>query len=210
VNLARALVALAVVLASGASPARAQEAAPPLQDDPRAPRFAEVERGFFTGFEAGWLHLFDSPTADRAKYPFAGESGGAADGFMMGAHVGLEVTDRVALALFASGSNAQASASYGAFSLVAVGVDVRLSLLGRRDRNGVERFHAYVHGRGGWLATRPSGLFGTSDVLVSGGPGVEYFTRLRHFSIGLATDLAYVVDASTLGVAVLPTVRYTF
>ena len=206
-KLVRALVVLAAVLAGTA---RAQEAAPPLQEDPRAPRFAEVERGFFTGFEAGWLHLFDSPTADRARYPFAGEGGGAAGGFMMGAHVGLEVTDRVAVALFASGANPQASASYGAFNLVAMGLDLRLSLLGRRDRNGVERFHAYVHGRGGWLVTRPSGLFGTSDVLVSGGPGIEYFTRLRHFSVGLATDLAYVVDASTLGVALLPTVRYTF
>jgi hypothetical protein len=203
----RALLILAIALAGSA---RAQEAAPPLQEDPRAPRFAEVERGFFTGFEAGYLHLFDSPTADRAKYPFAGESGGAAGGFMMGAHVGLDVTDRIAVALFASGANADASTSYGAFSLVAAGLDLRLSLLGRRDRNGLERLHVYVHGRGGWLMTRPSGLFGTSDVLVSGGPGIEYFTRLRHFSVGLATDLAYVVDASTFGVAVLPTVRYTF
>ena len=121
-KLVRALVVLAAVLAGTA---RAQEAAPPLQEDPRAPRFAEVERGFFTGFEAGWLHLFDSPTADRARHPFAGESGGAAGGFMMGAHVGREVTDRVAVALFASGANPQASASYGAFNLVAMGLDVR-------------------------------------------------------------------------------------
>ena len=202
-------IALLLALAL-AAPARAQEAAPPLQEDPRAPRFAEVERGFFTGFELGWLHLFDSPTADPAKYPFAGESGGAAGGFMMGAHVGVDVTDRLAVALFASGANADASASYGAFSLVATGLDLRLSLYGRRDRNGLERLHVYVHGRGGWLVTRPSGLFGTTDVLVAGGPGVEYFTRLRHFSIGLATDVAYVVDAGTMGVAVLPTVRYTF
>ena len=209
-NPVRAFVLATVLLAAPLGSARAQEAAPPLQEDPRAPRFAEVERGFFTGFEAGWLHLFDSPTADRGKYPFAGESGGAAGGFMMGAHVGVDVTDRIAVSLFASGANAEASASYGAFSLVATGLDLRLSLIGRRDRNGVERLHVYVHGRGGWLMTRPSGLFGTSDVLLAGGPGIEYFTRLRHFSIGLATDVAYVVDASTLGVAVLPTVRYTF
>jgi hypothetical protein len=201
------VVLLALALAA---PARAQEAAPPLQEDPRVPRFAEVERGFFTGFEMGWLQLFDSPTADPGKYPFAGESGGAAGGFMMGAHVGVDLTDRIAVALFASGANAQANASYGAFSVVATGLDLRFSLYGRRDRNGLERLHVYVHGRGGWMMTRPSGLFGTSDVLVAGGPGVEYFTRLRHFSIGLATDVAYVVDASTFGVAVLPTVRYTF
>jgi hypothetical protein len=203
----RALIAVAAVLAGSA---RAQEAAPPLQEDPRAPRFAEVERGFFTGFEVGWLHLFDSPTADPGKYPFAGASGGAADGLMIGAHVGLDVTDRFAISLFVSNSNLEASTSYGAFNLVAAGLDARVSLLGRRDRNGVERLHVFVHGRGGWLVTRPSGLFGTNDVLVAGGPGVEYFSRLRHFSFGLAADVAYVVDASTVGVAVLPTVRYTF
>ncbi len=34
--------------------ALAQDAAPQLQEDPRAAKFKDVERGFFIGFEAGW------------------------------------------------------------------------------------------------------------------------------------------------------------
>jgi hypothetical protein len=203
----RALLAIACALPLAAT---AQESAPALQEDPRAARFAEVERGFFVGFESGYLRLFDTPTADPEKFPYAGESGGSAGGLVVGTHVGVDLGKRLAFSIFALGGNERASVDYGAFSIVAVGGDLRLSLLGTRDRNGLQRFWVYVHGRGGIARTYPEGLFGTDEVLVSGGPGIEYFTRLRHFSIGLAADYVYAVKAKASGVAVYPTVRYTF
>jgi hypothetical protein len=190
--------------------AAAQEAAPALPDDPRAPRFREVERGFFTGFEVGYLTFFKTPTADRSKFQFAGTDGGRSDGFLIGAHVGYDLTSRLALSAFALGGNSRANVSYGAFSLYAFGGDLRVSLLGSRDAYQVERVFFYLHGRGGLLLTRPEGLFGTNDVYVAGGPGVEYFTHLRHFSIGLAADVAYVTKAKAVGLALTPTVRYAF
>ena len=105
---------LAFALLALAAPAGAQQAAPVLPEDPRAPRFAEVERGFFTGFETGAILLFDTPTSDRAKYPFAGAGGGRATGLVVGAHVGVDVAPRLAASLFALGANAEAGASYGA------------------------------------------------------------------------------------------------
>lgn len=188
----------------------AQEAAPPMPEDPRAPRFRDVERGFFAGFEVGYLTLFKTPTADRAKFPFAGAGGGRSDGFLVGGTVGYDLTSRVALSAFALGGNTRADVSYGAFSVYAFGGDLRLSLLAARDANQVERVFFYLHGRGGLLLTRPEGLFGSNDVYLAGGPGVEYFTHLRHFSVGLAADVAYVTKAKTAGLAVTPTVRYTF
>jgi hypothetical protein len=190
--------------------AAAQEAAPPMPEDPRAPRFHDVERGFFTGFEAGYLSLFKTPTADRSKFPFAGAGGGRSDGFLVGATIGYDVTSRFALSAFALGGNSRASISYGAFSVYAFGGDMRVSLLAARDANQVERLFFYLHGRGGLLVTRPDGLFGSNDVYLAGGPGVEYFTHLRHFSVGLAADVAYVTKAKTAGLALTPTVRYTF
>jgi hypothetical protein len=68
----------------------------------------------------------------------------------------------------------------------------------------------YVHGRGGYAWTRPEGLFGTTDVVVAAGPGVEYYTKLRHFSVGVAADLVYATKAGAAGFALYPTVRYTF
>jgi hypothetical protein len=203
--------AIPLVLALALAPAaRAQQAAPGLPEDPRAPRYDEVERGVFTGFESGYAVLLRTPTADRARFPFAGEGGGRASGFLVGAHVGTDLGDRLALSLFAAGGNLQASRSYGAFGIFTAGADVRASLLGWRDRNGVKRLHAYLHARGGWLLTRPTGLLGSSDLLVAGGPGVEYFTRLRHFSLGLAVDGLWLARAGVPGVVLLPTVRYTF
>lgn len=187
-----------------------QDAAPQLQEDPRAARFRDVERGFFIGFEAGWLNLLDTPTADRTKYQLAGDSGGSAGGVLVGAMVGVDIGQRLSVALVAQGGNERARANYGAFSLVSAGADVRVAVRSWRDRNDWQRFFLYVHGRGEYARTYPEGLFGTTDFVVAGGPGIEYFTKLRHFSIGAAVDAVYATKAGALGFAIYPTVRYTF
>ncbi len=190
--------------------ALAQDAAPQLQEDPRAAKFRDVERGFFIAFEAGYQGWLDTPTADPAKFPLAGASGGSAGGLEIAVLVGTDIGSRVSFALYAQGGNAKASPDYGAFGLYSGGADLRVALLGRSDRNDWERFYLYVHGRGGYARTYPSGLFGTNDVVVAGGPGIEYFTKLRHFSLGAAVDLVYATKAGALGYALYPTLRYTF
>jgi len=203
----RKLVAVALLVPALAL---AQDAAPQLQEDPRAARFKDVERGFFIGFESGYLRLSKTPTADREKFPLAGESGGPAGGLLVGAMVGVDLGKRLSVGLFAQGGNERADANYGAFSLISVGADAKLAILGWRDRNDWERLYLYVHGRAGIAKTYPEGLFGTTDRVLAGGPGLEYFTKLRHFSIAFGADLVYATKASAVGFAVYPTVRYTF
>jgi hypothetical protein len=198
----------ALVLALAATAARAQDAT--ALEDPRAARFNDVERGFFIGLEAGWVGLFSTPTADRVKFPYAGEGGGASGGLAVGLHAGVDLGSRMALSLFALGTTQKADTSYGAFDVMAAGLDLRAALWGRRDRNGWERLFAWVHARGGYVLTHPDGLFGTSDILVGAGGGLEYYTQLRHFSVGLQVDVLYTVEAGALGVGVTPVVRYTF
>jgi hypothetical protein len=200
---------LALALAAG-SPARAQDAAPPPIEDPRAPKFKDVERGLFVGFEAGWLGLTKTPNQDPVKYPFATDGGGASGGIVIGLHLGYDLTERLAIALFAEAANQKASPSYGAFDLLVGGLDVRYAFYGRRDRNAFQRFFVYAHARAGYLVSHPTGLFADTDVLVAGGLGAEYYTQLRHFSVGLQVDGLYVVSAQTPGYAVTPLVRYTF
>src|ERR1700694_1633014 len=181
---APARIFLALLLASAVLPvaAHGQEAAPAMPEAPRAPRYHEVERGFVTGSEVGYLSLFKTPVADPAKFPFAPKAGGGnASGLLVGTTLGYDLSTRLAVALYAVGGNARASISYGAFSVRSAGGDVRLALLGWPDSYGVERFYVYLHGRAGLLITQPEGLLGKSDVYVAGGPGVEYFTHLRHF-----------------------------
>jgi hypothetical protein len=200
---------LALLLAALPPGSFAQEAAPQLQEDPRAARFREVERGFFVGFEVGYLGITKTPAPTGSGFVTQGE-GGFANGFLAGIHLGYDITSRLALAVFALGSNPRASASYGSFNLFAVGGDARFAFAAVPDVNGVERLFFYVHGRGGWLKTTPKDLFGDTDVLLQGGLGVEYFTRLRHFSVGLAADGLYFTKAKAPGFAVVPTLRYTF
>jgi hypothetical protein len=193
-----------------AAPARAQDAAPATVEDPRAQRYQDVERGIFVGFETGWLVLSKTPNQDPIRYPFATMGGGAAQGAVIGVHLGYDLSERVAMALFAEGASVKASASYGAFDLLVGGLDLRYAFLGQKDRNGFQRFFLYAHARGGYLVTHPRGLFGDTDVLVGAGLGAEYYTQLRHFSVGLQVDGIYVLSAKAPGFAVTPVVRYTF
>jgi len=193
-----------------ATAAAAQEAAPALPEDPRAPRFGEIERGFFTGLEAGWMGFFETPTAEPARFPAAGKGGGFSSGMHLAFSVGGDLGERLSLALLLLGVNQEASVSYGAFSLVGGGADVRVHLASFPDSQQVQRTFLYAHARGAYFLTEPHGLFGKTDVLLGGGVGVEYFTRLRHFSVGLAVDGIYALQAKSAGIAVAPTLRYTF
>lgn len=188
----------------------AQDAAPALQEDPRAAHYRDVERGFYVGFEIGYLRLMQTPVADQEKFRAAGTSGGSAGGIHVAVDLGYDIGSRFSLGLFGQGGNEKAGANYGAFSLYAGGLDARVALFGRRDRNDWERFYVYVHARGGYAKTYPTGLFGSNDLVIQGGPGVEYYTQLRHFSVGFAADFVRALKAKANGLALYPTVRYTF
>ena len=205
----RALLAalLAALLPAAAG---AQEAAPALPEDPRAPRFREVERGLFVGLEAGWLGLAHTPTADPARYPAAGSGGGHASGLAVALQLGVDLGERVSLAAVALAAAEQARVSYGAFGLLGAGAEARVLLASYADGQGVRRLHLQLRARGAVVSTEPRGLFGKREVLVAAGPGLEYFTRLRHFSVGLGLDGLWALKAKAIGIAVVPLVRYTF
>jgi hypothetical protein len=202
---------LSIALAAAwCAAALAQEAAPALPEDPRAPRYRELERGLFAGLEAGWVGYFKTPVAEASRYPSAGSGGGLGSGLHVAVQVGGDVTPRLALAALFLGQAPEASVSYGSFSVVGAGADARWTFLGLRDGQGVERIFLYAHARGAWFVTEPHGLFGTRDTLLGLGAGLEYYTRLRHFSVGLAADGLYALKAKAPAIALVPTLRYTF
>jgi hypothetical protein len=47
-------------------------------------------------------------------------------------------------------------------------------------------------------------------VLIFAGPGIEYYTRLRHFSIGLEADFLFFALTQSIGFTVTPMLRYVF
>ena len=50
----------------------------------------------------------------------------------------------------------------------------------------------------------------TMDYLGGGRLGVEYYTGLRHFSVGIEAGATYIITAASLGLQVNPTLKYTF
>ena len=56
----------------------------------------------------------------------------------------------------------------------------------------------------------PKDVYESVDILVRAGIGLEYFTRLRHFSIGVDLDFAYGIQNLGAGVLILPQMKYTF
>jgi hypothetical protein len=210
IAVASLLSALLLPLGAGA-----QDAAPQLQADPRTARFSEVERGFYAGLEVGFLGITKTPVSDPVRYPFAclpgsSCSGGFASGLALTIDLGYDITARFAASVFWMQAFQAASDTYGSFGLGMGGLGLRYAFVALDDSNGVERFYTFVRARGAYVFTYPQGLFGTTDWMAGGGLGVEYYTRLRHFSVGLVLDGLYFVRAAAPAFDVLATLRYTF
>lgn len=202
-----ALVAAVLVVPGLALAQRA-----PSQDR-AAVTFQEVERGLFFGVGAGLSAITNPPAAADRQRPFSWGQSATVE-------VGYEVLDRFSLALFVMGSANTASATYtgfsqnqgasGDFTSLTPGLTARVSLIGFADTHGVDRTFLYLRAGAGYAMFWPKALLPDSEVMVFGGPGIEYFTRLRHFSIGLEVMGSYLLTHAATGFVVQPSLRYAF
>jgi len=191
-------------------PAAAQAAAP------AKPRLNEVERGFWVGSSVGAVFY---PTL-----PGAGGDG-LASGALVGVEAGVDILPVLQLGVLVWGQAVGADVEYrgitdpeldpkgarGDFQSMLAGASLRFSFLRFADDNGIDRTFVYARAAGGAAVSRPVGVVG-DGIWFGGGLGVEYFTRLRHFSVGLEVDgLGMQTDeGEAMGFAVLPRIAYTF
>lgn len=180
--------------------------------DKAAVTFNEIERGFFFGLQGGWLFMMNPPAASGTPRPFS-------PGQMAFLEMGYEFGERISVAGFLMGSANRASSTYvgfsnsqasGDFSALIPGATVRFNIIGFNDSQDVKRTWLYVRGGAGYALFSPKTLLPNGDVFAFGGPGVEYFTRLRHFSIGLEVTPSFFVTTGTMAVSVTPNLRYAF
>jgi hypothetical protein len=200
-----------LVLAVGAIPfaAKAQEAAPPIKEREVTP-LAEIEHGFYLRGAGGPFFLNSLPATQGPK-PFS-------TGQMAQVELGFDLGERFALGAFVMGTANRAGSDYvgnsggsasGDVSAIIAGAAARLGLLGLADSNGVKRTWFYARGGIGYARFYPSALM-LPDALVFAGPGIEYFTRIRHFSIGFEVTGSYLLKSKTFGFALAPNLRYAF
>jgi hypothetical protein len=202
-----------VVCAALASPllASAQSASPVTGDRP-AETFEEIERGLYFSVLGGPLFIVNPPAAENTPRPFA-------PGQMAQLEVGLDIGERLSVGAFVMAAANRAGSDYvgfsggavsGDFSMLVAGAAARMHLVGFADAQEVKRTWLYVRGGAGYVMFSPRQLIPDPDILVFAGPGVEYYTRLRHFSVGIEVTGTFLVASQSFGFAVTPNLRYAF
>jgi len=188
--------------------ALAQEAA---EAEQAKPTFNEVEHGGYAGGEVGFLLM---------RGPGGGK--GVATGTVIGVSLGYDFAPWIGVGFFGLAFDAAAPAGYsglgdgstqGDYSGLLPGLEVRLHLPIADDQNQVDRLFLNLGVGGGVLFYQPRGLFpGGHSAAGKADVGLEYFTRLRHFSLGLALEgLGALPRGGQLaGGSLSPFVRYSF
>lgn len=187
--------------------ALAQTTAAPTKDK-EAETYNEIERGVYLGVEGGFNYLLSAPASGPSSF-----------GQMAGVEVGYDIGERLSLGGFVQFSANRAGAEYtgksgglasGDFSALVPGAVVRVNAVGFNDNQDVRRTWIYIRGGAGYVLFSPKQLLPDPDILVFAGPGVEYYTRLRHFSVALEVTGSYLVTSGSLGVQITPNLRYAF
>jgi hypothetical protein len=214
------LLGVALLLVSVPGRALAQttslSAAPLLEKEPPVD---EVERGFYLGADVGVAFLGGLPAQ-------AGTPSPSSWGMMLRLEAGYDIGRYVTVSLFGAFATYGAGSEYigysegaasGAFSQLIPGLAVRFNALGFADSQGVQRTWLYVKAGAGWAFFQPQALFTATPATSSysafyafGGVGVQYYTHLRHFSIGLEVDASFLGKSNDWGFQITPNIRYAF
>jgi hypothetical protein len=197
-----------VVCAALALPALANAQA---AGDRPAETYEEIERGVYFSVLGGPLFIVNPPASSGPR-PFS-------PGQMAEVELGVDLGERLSIGLFLRGSVNRAGSEYtgnsdgaasGDFSTLVPGAVLRVRLASFPDAQDVPRTWIYARGGAGYALFWPKALLPDSDILVFAGPGVEYYTRLRHFSIGIEVTASFFVKSQSFGFAVTPNLRYAF
>lgn len=174
---------------------------------------SEVKYGFFLEGHAGYWATIRPPTLTGGRSSFS-------NGQEMRIDIGYDIGRYVGIALFFAYDVNHVGSDYtgysttglvsGSYEALIPGISVKARFAGIRDAQGVQRSWFYVRVAGGAMFYRPKALLDKLDVAVSGGLGFEYFTKLRHFSVGLEGNFSYMVLTQTMGFSIVPNVKYTF
>lgn len=173
--------------------------------------YQEIEHGVYFSVFGGPFFLVNPPSTSGQR-PFS-------PGQMAQVEIGADLGERLSLGVFLMGASNRVGSEYvgnsggsasGDFSSLIPGAAVRLHLVGFADAQDVQRTWFYVRGGVGYALFSPKQLLPDPDILVFAGPGVEYYTRLRHFSVGVEVMASIFVKSQSFGFAVMPNLRYAF
>jgi hypothetical protein len=164
-----------------------------------------ITKGFFISAEYGaYLLVLKPNTLSVATGPQADLLGSLA-----GFELGYDLGDRFSLQFLFWSANVRGDVQQGGGSgtyLFNLGLTFHFAR--------VNRLYIFAKLGAGLMLVLPSGIFNTPGVMIHGGIGLRYYTRLRHFSFGIEALALFRPPTDpagmSLGVAILPSIFYTF
>lgn len=218
-----------VLLMAALLPSLALAQAKEVKEKPQVP-LNEVEHGFYIGLTGGFWSLINPPANTTVTLTGGGTVPGSKQYFSGGQtaqmEIGFDFSERISVAIFIQGTANRLGSDYtgksqdpdrngapqasGDFTTVIPGALARIGIWGFKDSQDIKRTWLYVRVGAGYVLYQPKTLLPIPDVLVFAGPGVEYFTRLRHFSIGLEANFVFMALTQSFGFTVTPMLRYAF
>ncbi len=205
------------IQSAGDAPQEGEE----VKGDAGVAEIHEVERGLYVSVDMGPNHYLylDTPGFVTLGSPLfadlARPTTWFSPGTRMGLRVGYDILNNVNAEVFATGNfNAGAlqPAKLATGELTGDLTNIDVGVGGRFAFITTERVFVYARaglGYGMWFpSTLAEGAFGS--VHLDGSLGVEYYTKLRHLSVGVEAGFQSLLLPFAFGVALYPTVKYTF
>lgn len=211
ISIVASLVGAGAASAQGiASNAEAPREGEEVKGDTKVVDIDEVERGFFVSVDYGPVYYLPLDGAGMINLnPTA-----TVPGTRLGVRVGYDILNNIALDAFVLGTFNQGvinlddvkdGKTTGDVAVIAPGLGLRFAFV------TTERLFVFARAGAGYGLWFPSELTGaTGSIHVDGGLGVEYYTKLRHVSVGVEADFQALIAPTALGVHVYPTLKYTF
>lgn len=207
--------ALLSLLVSGAATAQgiASNADAPregeeVRGDTKVVDIDEVERGLSVSVDYGVAYYLPG-VGDLDLNPTAFEPA-----TRVGIRVGYDVLNNVAVDAFVLGTfqpgvidleAVRGGKTTGDVAQITPGLGVRFAFI------TTERVFAFARVGAGYALWVPSEITGApGSIHVDASLGVEYYTKLRHVSVGIEADFQALLAPTVFGVHVYPTLKYTF
>lgn len=215
-----ALCALSLVATWAASPAFAQgrssNAAAPqegeeMKGDAAVAEIHEVERGLYASVDVGANYYLNLSGASFVNL----NEGWVRPGTRLGLRVGYDVLNNVNVELFFLANFNKNKLNTDAIAAGQLTGDIAQFTPGIGGRFAfitTKRLFVFARGGLGYAFWAPKELAGGSlgSVHLDASVGVEYYTFLRHLSVGAEVSVQTLLLPFAVGFQVYPTIKYTF
>lgn len=181
-----------------------------VKGDTRVVDIDEVERGLFVSVDYGPNYYLPLSGAGMINL----NPTSTTPGTRLGVRVGYDILNNIAVDAFVLGNfstgvinldDVRDGKTTGDVAHIVPGLGVRFAFI------TTERLFVFARVGAGYALWFPSELTGAAgSIHTDASLGFEYYTKLRHVSVGVEADFQALLSPTAIGIHVYPTLKYTF